>query len=56
MGRPLGWMEPPKDFGPVGLPDMTESMVVQRGPNGSYYIWLEDGHDGKIFAYIWRLQ
>jgi hypothetical protein len=53
-GKPVGWIEQPEYFGPVGLLDMTESMSVQKTPDGSYCIWLEDDHYGKVYGYIWN--
>jgi hypothetical protein len=54
--RKVGWMEPPKDIGQVGLMDVVECIRAFRRPDGEYIVLEEDDYAAKNLMYRWNPQ
>jgi len=53
-GEHVGFIEPPKEFGQVGLMDMVECLRAFRLPWGEYVIIEEEDYAAKNLLHLWR--
>ena len=53
-GSSVGFMEPSKEIGEIGLQDIRECLTARKRGNGEYLIFLEEDWKSKVLMYRWK--
>ncbi len=53
-GERVGWMEPDREVGRIGLQDIRECLSAHRRENGEYVVFLEEDWKAKVLMFRWK--
>jgi len=49
----VGWMEPEREVGHIGILDITHAIKAFKRDNGEYLVFLEEGSKARTLVYRW---
>jgi|GEM_PF-1629297 len=50
----IGWMEPEREVGHIGILDITHGIKAFKRANGEYLVFVEEGSKARTLVYRWK--